>query len=88
MPRLFRPMGPGGPNDRSWAAQSLKRLFNPALLEQRKQNMVVTRFDPDLAANRSMSLSVKMLIQRERNFKRETESERTYLQQVLDGTWD
>lgn len=85
----YPPMGlAGSTNDKSWAVKALQRLVDPDTFMERKRELVVTRFDPDLASNHSMSLSVKMLVQRERDFERYREREKTYLERTISGYFD
>lgn len=57
-------------------------------MDEKRRNVVVTALDPDLAVRKSMSLSVRIGIQKERNFQREIENERTYYDRVLSGFFD
>jgi hypothetical protein len=65
-----------GPRDLSelhWARETLARFLKEAKIEPRPE--YVTRLDPDLTANRSMSLATRIRIQAERdavrNYNRE-----------------
>jgi hypothetical protein len=56
------------------------------LTEMRQGNLWVSTLDPDLAINRSFSLPIKVMIQRERNFNRCVEQYRGYLRNSLNRT--
>lgn len=75
-------------SDTAWAMRDLRRFADPALKAERRARIRPTRLDPDLASNRSMSLSVKMLMQADRDFERSEQSERTYLERVISGWWN
>lgn len=90
---------PGGASDAAkqvfpvppgdWARKDLLRLANPEWLTWRKSSMAATtRFDPDLAVNRSYSLATKMLIQRDRDFARMIAAEKSQLQHIIEGMMD
>lgn len=71
-----------------WATRGLARLTNPMYREHIRSQIGVSRLDPDLASMRSMSLSVKVGIQQERNYHRALENEKTYLEKALTGLFD
>ena len=78
----------GAPSiDGSWALKALKRVTSGVERERRHREWNVQRLDPDLAANRSMSLSARMLIQKDRDIERSMVNERTYLEGVIAGLW-
>lgn len=79
---------PGGnpANNIDWARNALKRLTSHER-ERRAREWSVTRLDPDLAVNRSMSLSAKILIQKDRDIERSFANERSYLEGVIAGFW-
>lgn len=66
----------------------MAQLVNPAWLEQKLMDTTVHALDPDLASMRSISLSVKIEMQRERNFKREIARTKSYYEKVIAGVFD
>lgn len=80
----------GGPIDGDydavgWAKRDLARFFGKSaerLLKERIQTHV-GYLDPDIAGMRSLSLTTKIRMQRDRNFERGQEGERDWLQQRL-----
>lgn len=77
------------PSRRIWATKRLFQLANPVHLEQRRQDAWhVHALDPDLASMYSMSLSAKIVIQRERNYQRALDADRGFYGRVLSGLWD
>lgn len=78
----------GGPDDVEWATKQLSRFLNPKNLERMRKNIVVTRLDPDLASMQSMSLSARMAIQKERRLQETIDSERSWLERMIEGEED
>ena len=69
--------------DGSWIRESLARLVDPEWLAEMRRNTHVDCIDPDLASMQSISLSVKMQMQRDRNVERQVSGERTRLERML-----
>jgi len=78
------PIGIG--ND--WARANLKRLIDPEWLAYRKQQVAVGALDADLAMMKSIALGRRIDMQRDRNFQRETDRERSYLEKTIAGFFD
>lgn len=78
------PMGWGGPtNDR--AVKDLKRLLDPEWLKAKRETIQVRSLDPDIACMKSMSLSVRIQIQKDRLLARHVERERSILEKIIAG---
>lgn len=71
-----------------WAAARLDQFFRPAERARRWDQTSVNHLDPDLVSMRSMSLSARMTIQKQRNFDRHEMRERSYLEGVIAGIFD
>lgn len=71
-----------------WSRKQLRRLLDPKYLRKRKRETGVRLLDPDLACQHSRSLSSRILEQKERNFQRELESEKSGLQLDIEGFFD
>lgn len=74
--------------DRGWAARRLAELMDANKRARRWEHTFVTRIDPDLASMRSLSLSAKMAMQKQRDFDREEARTRTYLEGVIAGIFN
>lgn len=83
-------------SDRGWAEQTIKRVFDPKWIAQRREwytkRRVVGVLDPDLASSRSFSLSTAVRMQRERDFERfmiaEQEEARASWLSAFGFEWD
>jgi hypothetical protein len=71
-----------------WAINDLRRLLDPAWLAERRDEIRVQALDPDLASMKSMSLGVRMQIQKDRLLARYVERERTRLEKIIAGVFD
>lgn len=82
---------PGGSvvaGDTDWAQRRLLEFMRPAERVRRWEQTIVTRIDPDLASMRSLSLSAKMAIQKQRDFDRHEKSQIGYWEGVIAGIFD
>lgn len=79
---------PDSSDSTTWARRNLTRLLDPRWLEQRREQIGVAVLDPDLASMKSLSLSVRISMQKDRNFEREISRERSYLEKVIAGVFD
>ena len=71
-----------------WARANLKRLVDPEWIAYRKQQVAVGALDADLAMMKSIALGRRIDMQRDRNFQRETDRERSYLEKTIAGFFD
>jgi hypothetical protein len=71
-----------------WAIKDLRRLIDPAWLAERRDEIRVQALDPDLATMKSMSLGVRMQMQKDRLLARHVERERTRLEKIIAGIFD
>ena len=79
----------GGAGRTGWALKRLSELADPRHQErERGWFRGPTRLDPDLAACRSMSLSVRIQMQAARDFERSQKDTKSYLDGVIAGIWD
>lgn len=74
--------------DTDWARRRLAEFIRPAERARRWEQTFVTRIDPDLASMRSLSLSAKMAIQKQRDFDRHEKSQIGYWEDVIAGVFD
>lgn len=72
-------------NHGDWLRERIKELTGMSKAERRDRmaGMYVTTLDPDLAVNRSFSLSRKVIIQKERDFDRQLEQNKRSLKREL-----
>lgn len=75
---------------RDWQVRELAQLVGRSAAQHafNQSRVEVTRLDPDLASYRSISLSAKIMIQRERTYWREFERNRTWLEKAIAGWFD
>ena len=84
------PMGgiAGSGDYAGYARKRLAQMLTPWWQELRRRGISVSRLDPDLASMRSLSLSVRMQMQRDRNFERIMADERAHYEGALSGLFD
>lgn len=75
-------------SSRDWATNDLKRLIDPGWLRERRETIRVQSLDPDLASMKSMSLSVRIEMQKDRLLARHVEREKTRLEKIIAGVFD
>lgn len=87
--------GPAAPwvsdgGDSHWAVKRMAKLALRTAAQHafhiRRQN--ISSLDTDLAANRSMALQMKVRLQREREYWRQLEGERGYLEAQIAGWFE
>lgn len=78
---------PGG-NDR--ARNSLAKLLGRSAAQHafHKKRLMITQLDPDIAGYRSFSMSAKIAMQRDRDYERDLEGERSRFEAILAGWFD
>lgn len=83
-PPFDEPMSPLDP--RHWLQRELAEFVGMSAQDKQDRRMRtwVQSLDPDLAVNRSMSLSAKLRIQRDRNFKTEMENQHRHLLKEIE----
>lgn len=79
--------GIGGPSN-SWAIKELEHLLDPRTRAMKRANIRVESLDPDLASMKSMSLGVRLEIQKDRLLDREVDRERSRLENIIAGIFD
>lgn len=69
-----------------WAVKELAKLttMGAEALARKRRSTGVDMLDPDLAVMRSLSLTAKMSLQRDRNFARQFENEKHWLQRQIE----
>lgn len=74
----------------NWAVGRLSKLVlrTAAQHEFHMKRQYVSSLDPDLAVNRSMALHMKVRLQREREYWRNIEGERGWLEAQIAGWFD
>lgn len=79
------PPNPNGENHHDWLVSALKSVTGMSDQERRERisSQHVTHLDPDLAVNRSFSLSFKIHEQKRRNFEAWRKGETSWLQKQL-----
>lgn len=73
-----------------WATGALKRLTGASDAERRMKfrDFHVGMLDPNIASCRSLSLTARIRVSKRIQFDRHNESQRTYLQGIVDGLWE
>lgn len=81
----------GGSTDNiGYAKDGLKKLvgMTKAERERRKRNHYFQGLDPDTASLRSISLTSKIRLAKDRSFEASERDQKTYLQGVIDRIWE
>lgn len=88
---IYDGMSSGGPvgmqtDGGSWAVKEPLKLttMGAEALAKKRRATGVDMLDPDLAVMRSLSLTAKMSIQRDRNFERQFENEKHWLRRQIE----
>ena len=74
----------------NYAKEGLKKLVGLSSIarERRKREHYFQGLDPDTASLRSISLTSKIKIAKERSFEAQERNQRSYFQGVIDGLWE
>lgn len=77
----------GGIGNIEWARRELAELADPMRRERRRYEHSVYSIDPDVHALRSVSLSAKARIQKDRSFERQEAMQKSRLLGIIEGIW-